>query len=61
MTQVIFKWEDGTTRVVTYPELVRGLVHEGLRPAELEVVDSVCDVRVVEWINECYFALARCK
>lgn len=61
MTQVIFKWEDGTTMVVTYPELVRGLVHKGLRPAELEVVNSICDVKIVEWINECHYALASYK
>ena len=61
MTSVIFKWEDGTTKVYKYPTKVRGLIHNGLRPSSLEVVDSVHDIKVVEWINECHWALASYK
>lgn len=58
MTSIVFKWKDGTTKMYEYPTKVRGLRHNGLRPDSLEVIDSVHDVKVVEWINECTFALA---
>ena len=61
MTSVVFKWGDGTTIVYEYPTKVRGLRHKGLRPNSLEVVDSVHDIKVVEWINQCHWALASYK
>ena len=56
-TKIEFKWKDGHTQVVEYPSMVRGLRHKGKRPTKLSVCVTVHDVKVVEWINECHFAL----
>ena len=58
-TKVEFKWKDGHTQVVTYHEILRGLRYKGERPITLEVYNAVHNVKVVEWINECYFALEK--
>lgn len=52
-----FEWEDGHVQVVEYPTAVRGLRHKGKRPVRLCVCVTVHDVKVVEWVNECHFAL----
>ena len=57
MITIEFKWEDGHTQVFEYPTMVRGLRHNGKRPTSLTVNADVYDVRIVEWINECHFAL----
>lgn len=58
-TKIEFKWKDGHTQVVTYPEMLRGLRHKGERPITLKVYNTVHNVKVVEWINECHFALEK--
>ena len=54
---VEFVWDDDHIQVVEYPEVVRGLRHKGKRPTKLSVCVTVHDIKVVEWVNECHFAL----
>ena len=57
MTQVIFKFEGGSTAIATYPNKVVGIRYKGKRPVSLEVVGDAHSAEVVDWINACYFAL----
>ena len=57
MTQVIFKFEGGSTAIAEYPEKVVGIQYKGKRPVSLEVVGDEHSAGVVDWINTCYFAL----
>ena len=57
MTQVVFKFEGGSTAIATYPENVVGIRYKGKRPISLEVVGDEHSADVVDWINICYFAL----
>ena len=57
MTQVVFKFEGGSTAIATYPEKVVGIQYKGKRPVSLEVVGDEHSSEVVDWINTCYFAL----
>ena len=57
MTQVIFKFEGGSTAIATYPNSVVGIRYKSKRPVSLEVVGDEHSAEVVDWINTCYFAL----
>ena len=57
MTQVIFKFEGGSTAIAEYPEKVVGIQYKGKRPVSLEVVGDEHSAGAVDWINTCYFAL----
>ena len=56
MVTVTYKWDDGYTKTFEYPTKVRGL-----RPTSMDVSSYVGDVKVVEWLNECEYALAYLK
>lgn len=57
MTQVVFKFEGGSTAIAEYPEKVVGIQYKGKRPVSLEVESDEHSAEVVDWINTCYFAL----
>ena len=61
MITVTYRWDDGHTRVFEYPTKVRGLRHNGLRPTSMDVSSYIGDIKVVEWLNECEYALAYLK
>lgn len=61
MVTVTYKWDDGYTKTFEYPTKVRGLRYNGLRPTSMDVSSYVGDVKVVEWLNECEYALAYLK
>ena len=57
MTQVIFKFEGGSTAIATYPDKVVGIRYKGKRPVSLDIVGDEHSAEVVDWINTCCFAL----